>query len=383
MDLTSLRPRAASSTRPESVVRVALVGALVAGVETNYKNIYRVATDQPGLTPIPVPVRPYRDDALERWFRFFLPSSVRGTIRSIADTAPLFTRARFDAVWTQIDLPLLPWMFTWNALRRVPIIYTADSTPLQARKFNGLYGDWAISSPIKQRVRDILHGICLRRCTAVTALTEWAASSMRDDYGVDPARLHIIPPGVDTSVWSPPPSRRVGKRPVRILFVGRDFHRKGGDLLLDVYRKHLKQLAEVDFVTRSGAVTREAGVDVYDDLAPNDPKLIQLYRNADLFVLPTRADCFSIAGLEAMATGLPVITCPVGGVGELFEDGVQGVFVPPDDPDSLMRAVTSLVSDEQRRRAMGDAARALAVSRYDIEANTLKLFRLLDSASAG
>jgi len=375
--MVSVPPLGAIPARRQPVVHIALVGALVAGVETNYKNIFRVVAAQPGLSPIPVPVHPYRDDALERLGRM-LPSSVRGTLRSIAATAPLFTRAPVDVVWTQIDLPLLPWMLTWNAVRRIPIIYTADSTPLQARQFNGHYGDWAMSTPPKERARDLLHGVCLRRCTAVTALTEWAARSMRDDYGVNPAHLHVIPPGVDLSVWTPPPSRPVGRRPVRILFVGGDFRRKGGDLLLDVYRHHLKSVAEIDFVTRQGAVSPEPGVRVHVGLGPNAPRLIQLYREADLFVLPTRADCFSIAGLEAMATGLPVITCPVGGVGELFQDGVEGIFVPPDDAGALAEAVTALVSNDHRRHVMGMAGRALAVSRYDIEINALKLLRLLD-----
>lgn len=374
-------PTVAASTRPP--VQIALVGAVVAGVETQFRNVCRVANSQIGIRPRIVSVHPYRDDVLERMGRI-LPSSVRGTLRSMAATAPLFTTDPMDAVWTQIDLPLLPWMLTWNAVRRIPVIYTADSTPITARQFRGHYGSWALSSPLKQQLRDILHGICLRHCAAVVPWSEWAARSMRDDYGVDPARVHVIPPGVDTTIWTPPPVRQGGERPIRILFVGGDFRRKGGDLLLDVYRRHLQRLVDVDFVTRTGALTPEPGVNVYDNLAPNDPRLIQLYRNADLFVLPTRADCFSIAGVEAMATGLPVITCPVGGVGELFEDGVQGIFVPPDNRDALVRAVTSLIGDEQRRRAMGEAARALAVSQYDNEVNTLRLFRLLDSpARAG
>ena len=367
-----------SGDRP---LRIALVGALVAGVETHFNNVSRVAEAQPFIQPVSVPVRPYRDDVLERT-AWMLPPNIRGTLRSIAGTAPLFTSRSLDAVWSQLDLPLLPWMLTWNAGRRIPVIYSADSTPALARGFAGHYGDWAGGSPLKRRLRDHLHGLMLRRCAAVSAWTLWAARSMREDYGVDPSRLHVIPPGVDTSLWELPKPRTIQSRPVRILFVGGDFQRKGGDLLVEVYRQRLRHVAEIDFVTRSDALTPEPGFRVHAGLGPNDQRLIKLYGDADIFVLPTRADCFSVAGMEAMAAGLPVITCPVGGVGELFTDGVHGIFVPPDDGRALAEAVSALVSDEHRRLAMGAAAQALARSRYDIEANTLRLLGLLDSTQA-
>jgi glycosyltransferase involved in cell wall biosynthesis len=365
----------------ERVLRIALVGAMVAGVETHFKSVYRVAQAQPNLQPIAVPVRPYRDDMLERLGKM-LPSSVRGTLRSMAGTAPLFNSGPLDAVWSQLDLPLLPWMLTSNAGRHIPVIYTADSTPALARLFDGRYGDWAAGSPRKQRLRDQLHGVFLRRCSAVTAWTQWAARSMRDDYRVDPSRLHVIPPGVDNSVWASSRPRRAGQRPVRILFVGGDFHRKGGDLLAEVYRQRLRHVAEIDFVTRSAALEPEPGLRVHSGLGPHDERLIKLYHDADIFVLPTRADCFSMAGLEAMSAGLPVVTCPVGGVGELFTHGVHGIFVPPNRGLALGEAVSALVADEHRRLAMGAAARALARSRYDIETTTLRLFALLESPQA-
>lgn len=360
--------------------RIAFVGAVVAGVGTSYDNVFKAATADPQLEPIPVPVQPFKADALERFGRF-LPPSTRGTLRSIAATLPLFARRPYRAVWTQIDLPLLPWMLTWNARRRTPVVYAADSTPRLIRSFGVDYGNWGGTSPAKQRVRDALHGVCLRRCDAVTAWSNWAARSMRDDYGVDPARLHVIPPGVDTMVWSAPPARPVSG-PARMLFVGGDFRRKGGELLLEVYRHHLREFAQLDIVTARGAVAPEAGIRVHDDVRSNDPRLVDLYRQADLFVLPTQADCFSMATLEALASGLPVVTCPVGGVGEIFSDGVEGFYVPPRDGQALRIALDRLIHDSNRRRKMGAAARRLAVAAFDAETNTQRIFRLMDSLVA-
>jgi glycosyltransferase involved in cell wall biosynthesis len=361
--------------------RIALVGAVVAGVGTSFDNVCRAAAADPGLEPVQVPVRPFQADGLERFGRF-VPSSTRGTLRSIAATRPLFTRRSLGAVWTQVDLPLLPWMLAWNTFQQIPVVYAADSTPKLIRSFGIHYRNWGGTSRAKQRMRDVLHGICLRRCAAVTAWSKWAANSMRDDYGVDPSRLEVVPPGVDTALWSPGAPRHAVTRPARILFVGGDFRRKGGDLLLDVYRSHFREVAELDLVTRRDEVLPEAGVRVHDDIGPNDPRLIQLYRGADLFVLPTRADCFSMASLEAMATGLPVVTCPVGGVGELFRDGAEGFFVAPDDSEALRAAMDALISHPSMRLAMGAAARRRAVSAFDGETNSQRIFQLIDSLRA-
>lgn len=371
-------PDAASSAlieRADPVLTVGLVGGVVAGVETLFKNACQAVDRQDSMRALPVPVRPYRSgDAIERALGF-LPSSLRGTLRSVRDTGPLFQARHLDVVWTQIDLPLLPWMLTANVLRGVPVIYSADSTPCQMRQFGVHYGYWGGRSQAKARARDWLHGICLRMATVVTALTEWAARSMRDDYGVDPARIRVEPPGVDTSFWVPCP--RPARELPRAIFVGSDFVRKGGDLLLEVFRARFHRRLELDLVARAGIQAGD-GVKVHTDLGPNDQRLLRLYQQADLLVLPTRADCFSIAALEAMACGLPVVICPVGGVGELMENGRHGLYVPPDDASALAEAIEALISDPRRRTAMGTAARALVEARYDSEKNYGRLVTLLE-----
>lgn len=356
--------------------RVALVGAMVAGVATQYENVSAAARAGSDLEIVPVPVRPYAPGALERWLAF-APSSMRGTIRSIGATAPLY-RVRPDMVWTQIDLPLLPWLMTVNARGSVPVIYTADSTPALLRSFGALYGHWGGRSRWKARMRDGLHAAVLGRARVVNAWSEWAARSMRDDYGVDPARLKVLPPGVDTAFWKPRP-RAAGGRP-RILFVGGDFARKGGDALVDVWRSRLRGRAELDVVTRPGAVAEEPGLRVHTGIEPNDPRLLELYQAADLVAIPTRADCFSMAGLEAMATGLPVVTCPVGGVSELFTDGRQGIFVAVDDRRDLAAALEALLDSAPARERMGRAARLLAMSRYDARRNADRLLSMVATA---
>ncbi|HKF18717.1 MAG TPA: glycosyltransferase family 4 protein [Candidatus Dormibacteraeota bacterium] len=359
---------AATITRP----RIGLVGVAIAGVETQYRNLLRAVELSGAVEPLAVTVEPYRRDAME-WVLPFLPASLRGTLRSVGGTAPLFL-SQVDAVWTQIDLPLLPWLLTVGALRRVRLVYTADSTPRLLRGFGHHYGHWGGRSRVKARLRDGLHAACLHRAALVNPWTEWAARSMREDYGVPPERVRVVPPGVDTEFWRPV-ERPAGRVP-RAIFVGGDFIRKGGDLLLAVFRERFRGRLELDLVTRS-EVQDEEGVRVHSGIGPNDTRLRRLYQEADFLVIPTRADCFSMAGLEAMSSGLPVITSRVGGVGELLDDGREGFLVPPDDGRSLGEAIQMLVVDPRRRARMGAAARALAAARYDAHRNASLLLSLL------
>jgi glycosyltransferase involved in cell wall biosynthesis len=89
-----------------------------------------------------------------------------------------------------------------------------------------------------------------------------------------------------------------------------------------------------------------------------------LFSRADIFALSSRNDGLPMSVLEAMGRGLPVIATPVGGLPELIEDGVNGLLVPPSDPQALMRAIFELADDQERREALGCAARETILACY-------------------
>jgi glycosyltransferase involved in cell wall biosynthesis len=89
-------------------------------------------------------------------------------------------------------------------------------------------------------------------------------------------------------------------------------------------------------------------------------------RAADLFVHPSHQEGFSNAILEAMAAGLPVVACNVGGNPEAVVDGETGRLVPSRNPERLAEAMADLLGDEGKRRAMGEAGKRRAEERFSL-----------------
>ena len=113
------------------------------------------------------------------------------------------------------------------------------------------------------------------------------------------------------------------------------------------------------------------------------------YARADIFVLPCvvardgRRDVTPNALIEAMATGLPVISTPVAGVPEIVEDGVSGVLVPPGDAAALAGGIERLAADPAARAALGAAARRRIEDRFDARRNVRSYLRLFGAAASG
>jgi glycosyltransferase involved in cell wall biosynthesis len=375
---TAAVSRPASSSIAKRDLRLALVASTVAGIETQYRH-FRSACANEGVPVQAIEVAPYVDGG---WIeRLPFPQTIRGTLRSAAGTAKLFGRRPVDAVWTQVGLPLLPFTLTRSAWRRIPIFYTSDSTPRLLSEFGGHY---RITRPSTRKGRLAAAGnkLFFSRCRALIPWSRWAAASMISDYGADPARVHVIPPGVDIKRWRPATEMRLAVRErVQLLFVGGDFERKGGPLLLDLFRQHLRDTCDLHLVTRA-SIAHSPGISVYRDMGPDDDRLLDLYQSCDVLVVPTEADCYSMAAIEAMACRLPVVTSAVGGIPEIIEDGASGSLVAPGDGRALLQALTSLTADASLRRRWGTVGRDIAEQRFDAARQSSAVLELIATSSA-
>jgi glycosyltransferase involved in cell wall biosynthesis len=236
------------------------------------------------------------------------------------------------------------------------------------------YGLAAQSSAAERAKRALYRGV-YGRASGLVGWSNWAKASFVEDYGYREEDVAVIPPGVDTEAFSA--GDRNHELP-RILFVGGDFERKGGPLLLDVFRRRLRGRAELVLVTR-GSVAGEPGVTVHRDISANSAPLRQLYATCDLFVIPTLADCFSLAAMEALASGMPVVATRVGGISDIILEGRTGHLLEPGDSAALGDAVEALIADPKRRREMGVEGRADATRRFNARDNALRLFEFVRS----
>ena len=222
-----------------------------------------------------------------------------------------------------------------------------------------------------------------RAAAGLFAWSKWAAASAIEDYGVAPERVHILPPGVDTNLWRPPDPAQQEKKAqsglTRLLFVGYVFERKGGDLLLRWARETRLNNWELHLVTMEPRRV-PPGVIVHTGMGVNSEALIKLAQRSDVFVLPTRADCFSLATLEAMAVGLPVLTTRVGGIPDIVRDGITGYLIEPGDYDELKERLEVLISSPGLRRAYGTAARALVCADFDNQAGIRRGLGIMSGA---
>ncbi|MDQ3703080.1 MAG: glycosyltransferase family 4 protein, partial [Chloroflexota bacterium] len=173
------------------------------------------------------------------------------------------------------------------------------------------------------------------------------------------------------------------ERPVRILFVGGDFQRKGGDLLLECMEGPLGERCELHLVTKSASVTPRHNVHVYRNVSPNSPELLRLFAAADIFALPSRGECLAVVLMEATAAGLPVVTTDIGALGEAVLPGESGLLTPAGDREALGRALSTLVADAGLRRRMGRAGFGLAEAKFDAHRNNSALIDLVSAVAQG
>ena len=232
-----------------------------------------------------------------------------------------------------------------------------------------------------ERLKRRVNTRALLESSALVTWCNWAKASLIGDYGVSDERVVVIHPGVDQTLFRPADQRRPG--PPLVLFVGGSFERKGGSDLLDALES-FEVPVELDVVTGSFVppLGNHRQIRVHSGLQPQSGALVELYRQADVFALPSRGDCFPQAIAEAMACGLPVVASDVGAVSEMVRHDVNGYLVPARSPTDLSRALRRLLVDPNLRRAMGVESRNMALRHHDARRNCNQIFDLVRSAAA-
>ncbi|MER6123541.1 glycogen synthase [Streptomyces sp. NPDC001795] len=275
----------------------------------------------------------------------------------------------------------------------IPHVMTAHSLePLRPWKAEQLGGGYALSSWAERTA--------IEAADAVIAVS----GAMRDDIlscypALDPARVHVVHNGIDTTLYQPDHGTdvltRIGVDPDRpyVLFVGRITRQKGVPHLLRAVRDidPAAQLVLCAGAPDTPEIDREFR-ELFEELSRNRkgvhwipkmlprPDVIQLLTHAAVFVCPSVYEPLGIVNLEAMACGTAVVASRTGGIPEVVDEGRTGLLVDVDDDfeSRLARALDSVLADPVAARRMGEAGRERAVGEFGWDTVARRTVRLYE-----
>lgn len=261
-------------------------------------------------------------------------------------------------------------------LTRTPTIVRLSTSSKETQEID--------QSPVTRWHRwDVMRERCQARAADVLVTHSDAHRRvMAPELGVNPERIRVIPLGVEVFPdWVRPP-RPPG--PPTVVYLGRLEHRKGTVELLQAIPEVLRAIPDAQFVLigtdrphcpggRTHAQYLEQGfpsevrrhVTLAGRLA--QPEVDRWLQTADLFVAPSRYESFGLIFLEAMRWGTPVIGTTAGGIPEVVEHERSGVLVPPENPQALSAAIVRLLSDPNRRAALGADGRQRVEQEFSVE----------------
>ncbi|HET7304688.1 MAG TPA: D-inositol-3-phosphate glycosyltransferase [Segeticoccus sp.] len=275
---------------------------------------------------------------------------------------------------------------------RVPLVHTMHT---MARVKNASLAEGDAPEPPG---REIGEAQVVDAAARLVANAEDEAQALTELYGADPAKVRVVPPGVDLRVFAPGSRTRaraalgVPADAHVLLFVGRVQPLKAPDVLLRAAAELLRRRPELrdrlvvavlggpsgSGLADTGALVRLAerlGITGQVRLLPpvHREELARWYRAADLACVPSYSESFGLVALEAQACGTPVVAAAVGGLPTAVGDG--GVLVDGHDPVHWGRVLDGLLADDVRRRRLGERAVAHAAG-FGWDATTDRLLEV-------
>jgi glycosyltransferase involved in cell wall biosynthesis len=324
----------------------------------------------------------------------------RGVREAALAVSALRSRSRVDAWYT----PELHRLRSVVAARRLPAadgvmlmgaefglpagtryVTLSDLTLAQARATHPVFSRLSerVYASFEARQREV-YAAAVACCTA----SHWTAASLVADHGVAAEKVHVVglgpnhePPAKGPGGRTPPPAAAgaLAEAAPRFLFVGREWERKHGPLLVRTFGRLRAEIpsARLDLVGGHPPVSAPR-VTGHGPLALDRPdeaaRVSALFGAATCFVMPSEVEPFGLAYIEAAVAGVPSIATSVGGAGTIVAEGT-GLLVPPGDEEALLGAMRTLADPAVARR-MGAAARERS-RLFDWELVAARLLRAL------
>jgi glycosyltransferase involved in cell wall biosynthesis len=248
--------------------------------------------------------------------------------------------------------------------------------------------DFPFKSPLHRRiVQWVLH-----RADMLMSTSEAMARTVKPWLAAGQT-VHVTPFGVDTTLFHP--AAALAEDPIVIGTAVHLIERKRIDLMLRAVATIAARPGAPDLrvLIAGGGVEQPALERLAVELGLqdriewlgwcDDAALADAVRRFSLMVVPSRQEAFGVVALEAAASGVPIVATRVDGFVESVAEGVSGVLVPPEDESALTAALTDLIADGEKRRAMGRSARDWVCRTYAWELTTARMERLYQALLSG
>jgi glycosyltransferase involved in cell wall biosynthesis len=260
-------------------------------------------------------------------------------------------RERYDVVHTH----------NWGVFLEGTLAAILAGVPVRVHTVHGPYTAYGASAleRAKRGLRHFLERRAARHVRRIAAVSDRIREYITGEIGVDPAAVVTLHNGIP--VEGPAPAPRRGEGPAVFITVGRLAAIKNHDLMLRAFHRALQAGARARLVVvgdgpERGAIERyvsDHGLGDRVELVGFRSDVGALLAGADAFLLTSRYEGISVALLEAMRAGLPVIATNVGGIPETVRDGETGILVGPEDLEGAARAIAELAASAERRRELG------------------------------
>jgi glycosyltransferase involved in cell wall biosynthesis len=246
-----------------------------------------------------------------------------------------------------------------------PVSYYIDATYHQYFEDYGRRPGRRIQAEALAREKDAYHA-----ARFVVCMSRWCADDVEGFYGVSPEKVRVILPGANIDeAFVPAATGWDGKlSPLRLGFIGVDWERKGGPILLDVATKLERMGHSVEVVAigpdpstlPSHPALRGMG---FLDKAHELPRFVELVRSFHFGCLLSRAEALGISTLECLRLGVPVIGTAVGGIVDTVPDDT-GLLLPVEQTaERLAATLAAVLQTPERYARMREAAQKLASCR--------------------
>ncbi|MCP9785831.1 glycosyltransferase family 4 protein [Cyanobium sp. N5-Cardenillas] len=208
-----------------------------------------------------------------------------------------------------------------------------------------------------------------RRAPLVLSTSRYCCERIEEHYGVPAERLRLVPEGIDTGLWNPAAEDAAPRELHTVLCVARQYPRKRVGDLITAFQSVQQRLPSARLVVIGDGPEHGALRELVERLGlgevvqllgalPDDGAVRQWYRRSAVFCLPSIQEGFGIVFLEAMSSGLPVVSTTATAIPEVVPHGKAGLLVPPRDPQALAEALLTLLTDpalQAQQRAFGRA----------------------------